>query len=293
MATQMLALGRTTGSTWGATFKNARQIYTAIVRPAIVFGSPIWHTPSVDGGLTNMTKKLGIIQNVGLRKVTGAYKATPIRELQVEAAIPPIQIYLDSMIFSHLNTEKMPGETSVKDKRWQEIQKICERTRRKMHVRARVVTPGIAKRKWRETWAGGPLKAFTDPIIRLQGTSTPSLPCVLRDSPEVIKERTEDFWIRWDPGSAGRSSPQIPNWPQDSAEATRKSSQSSKLGASSDADKLQWFPSLPEQKTGSWNRVRHVRVRYREGDSKACCGPLSLVRGEGGATQGSPGDDRL
>ena len=67
-----------------------------------------------------------------------------------------------------------------------------------MHVRARVVTPGIAKRKWRETWAGGPLKAFTDPIIRLQGTSTPSLPCVLRDSPKAIKERTENFWIRWE-----------------------------------------------------------------------------------------------
>lgn len=39
---QMQAMSRLTQSTWGATFKKSKLIYSAIVRPALTYGSSIW-----------------------------------------------------------------------------------------------------------------------------------------------------------------------------------------------------------------------------------------------------------
>src|SRR3979411_1675998 len=44
--TQIGALGRTTASTWGASFLRARQVYSAVVRPAMAYGAAVWHTPT-------------------------------------------------------------------------------------------------------------------------------------------------------------------------------------------------------------------------------------------------------
>ena len=43
LATQMLALQRTTASTWGATMLKARQVYQAVVRLAMVYRALAWH----------------------------------------------------------------------------------------------------------------------------------------------------------------------------------------------------------------------------------------------------------
>jgi hypothetical protein len=43
MDTQMLALQRTTASTWGATMPEARQIYQAVVRAAMSYGALVWY----------------------------------------------------------------------------------------------------------------------------------------------------------------------------------------------------------------------------------------------------------
>ena len=43
---QMLALQRTTASTWGATMPKARHVYQAVVRSALAYGSPVWHQPA-------------------------------------------------------------------------------------------------------------------------------------------------------------------------------------------------------------------------------------------------------
>ena len=40
-------LFRTTASTWGAIFASARQIYSAVVRPALAYGAAIWHSPQL------------------------------------------------------------------------------------------------------------------------------------------------------------------------------------------------------------------------------------------------------
>lgn len=44
MTTQTQALTKLTASTWGATFMRARQVYSAMVRPAITYGSTVWYS---------------------------------------------------------------------------------------------------------------------------------------------------------------------------------------------------------------------------------------------------------
>ena len=42
METQILGLTAIAKSTWGATLNKARQVYLAVVRSAMVYGSNIW-----------------------------------------------------------------------------------------------------------------------------------------------------------------------------------------------------------------------------------------------------------
>ena len=97
---QIGALTRVTASTWGASFIRARQVYTAVVRPALTYGAAIWHTPTKNQSRTaqGVAAKLRTIQNKCLRTVTGAYRATPISTLEVEAYVPPIDLFLDSRL---------------------------------------------------------------------------------------------------------------------------------------------------------------------------------------------------
>ena len=93
----MYALTRTTASTWGATLIKARQLYIAIIRSAIGYASPIWFTTSKTLGKRGQTaRKLATEQNRALRTVTGAYRATRIRQLETEAYVPPIDIWLEA-----------------------------------------------------------------------------------------------------------------------------------------------------------------------------------------------------
>ena len=96
MSGQTQGLYRVIASTWGATFRHARQVYSVVVRSALCFGAPAWHKPSEDPakvqGLANQLEKH---QNGCLRTVAGAYKATPIRQLETETFIPLLATYLN------------------------------------------------------------------------------------------------------------------------------------------------------------------------------------------------------
>jgi hypothetical protein len=92
MKTQIIALTRTTASTWGATLIKSRQIYTSVIRSALAYGAPLWHRPdprpvSNRRGLAREFRK---VQNDGLRRILGAFKATPARQLETEAYVPPL-----------------------------------------------------------------------------------------------------------------------------------------------------------------------------------------------------------
>ncbi len=97
MDTQMLALQRTTASTWGATMPKARQVYQAVIRSALLYRASIWHQPSV-GKPKGPAARLQKQQNQGLRTVLGAYRATPARMLETELYVPPLDLWLNGQI---------------------------------------------------------------------------------------------------------------------------------------------------------------------------------------------------
>ena len=97
MVKQSMALTKISTSTWGASFARARQVYTAVVRPAMTYGSIVWHTPKDVNRNKSITSNLAVIQNRCLRTVAGAFKATPIPVLEAETHIVPIDVYLDQL----------------------------------------------------------------------------------------------------------------------------------------------------------------------------------------------------
>ena len=94
---QSKALTKISTSTWGATFPKARLVYTAVVRPAMTYGSTIWHTPKDIKKSNGISNKLAVIQNKCLQTIAGAFKATPIPVLEAETYIAPIDIHLDQL----------------------------------------------------------------------------------------------------------------------------------------------------------------------------------------------------
>jgi hypothetical protein len=99
MGPQSQALLHTTASTWGATLAKARQIYTAVIRSSIAYAAPIWHKPpNCATKPCGPASKLQKHQNQCLRIVTGAYKATPIRQLETESFIPPLDLWLNGRL---------------------------------------------------------------------------------------------------------------------------------------------------------------------------------------------------
>jgi len=98
-ATQSFAISRISTSTWGASFKMARLVYSSVVRPAITFSASVWYTPQgIETARKTIDRKLETLQNKSLRTVLGAYRAVNTRILEKEAAIPPISVVLAAQI---------------------------------------------------------------------------------------------------------------------------------------------------------------------------------------------------
>ena len=93
---QSMTLTKISTSTWGATFSKARQVYTAVVCPAMTYGSSIWHIPK-DIKKSSSSDKLAILQNKCLQTIAGVFKATLISILEAETFIAPIDIHLDQL----------------------------------------------------------------------------------------------------------------------------------------------------------------------------------------------------
>lgn len=99
MESQGQALTVIAGSTWGSTLQKARQVYAAVVKPAMTYSAAIWHAPpkTTETKMTHV-KKLAMEHNKCLRTVQGAYKATPTAVLEAESCMPGIQVALDQTI---------------------------------------------------------------------------------------------------------------------------------------------------------------------------------------------------
>ena len=101
IAIQGLVLKCLTGSIQRATFQKARVVYSIVIRLILIFAAPVQYSP---GNTSESTKKhvqkLTVVQNDYLRTVLGAYRATPVPVLEVEAVIPSIQLQLDKIVMN-------------------------------------------------------------------------------------------------------------------------------------------------------------------------------------------------
>lgn len=105
MASQSLALTKIAASTWEATLNKARQVYTAVVRPAMTYGAPISHTPKEPNRKSvGPIAKLVTLQNKCLRSITGAYKATNTKVLEAESGVVQLDLHLNQADLRSRNT---------------------------------------------------------------------------------------------------------------------------------------------------------------------------------------------
>ena len=132
-----------------------------VIRPMLTFAAPIWHHPrGIEGFSRKPSKKLTKIQNECLRRVTGAYKATPIPVLEAEASIAPLEYQLDKLVLQH---QALRGTHPATKEGNERIARYFQGSRGRK--RKRGPTPTVTK----EAWA---LKALKEKSWDLAATST-------------------------------------------------------------------------------------------------------------------------
>src|SRR6516162_542342 len=98
LSTQNFALTRLAASAWGCSLARAREIYTKVIRGAVAYGASAFHTPTTEGKPKGATRGLMAAQTRCLRTIAGAYKATPVRSLETETWVPPLDLYLNTRV---------------------------------------------------------------------------------------------------------------------------------------------------------------------------------------------------
>ena len=156
MTTYANALTRLTGSTWGFPLIQGRQVYNAIVRPAMTYGAIAWHQPTADGrkATRGITPKLEVIQNKCLRVISGAFRATPVRALETLTFTPPLDLALSARVAAYRERTRETGLEQL-------ILKACSKVRRHLaqSIRATEVAIEIVGHPvpmplgWTKEWA--------------------------------------------------------------------------------------------------------------------------------------------
>ena len=113
--TQVQSISRLAQSTWGATFKKSKLLYSTLVRPALTYGSQIWAEAGPSGKIPErIVKPLRSIQRKFLKHVTGAYKSTSSRVLEHETSVLPIELYLKQRRVQHAGlSAKLPVQKTI------------------------------------------------------------------------------------------------------------------------------------------------------------------------------------
>ena len=120
---QMRSLTTIVGSTWGTCFASRR---ISVVRPTMTYAAPVWYaTTSTGKGKKWMQRELAKVQNEGLRRVLGAYRATSIPVLENEDQVPPLELVLDKTVLGQQTMENFCRRTRNNLQRWQ---KQCPNT---------------------------------------------------------------------------------------------------------------------------------------------------------------------
>ena len=97
--TRLASLGR------GLSLFALCQLYLACVTSIADYGSPIWWK-----GQAQFKRPLQALQNIGLRNILGVFKTAPIIPIEVEAALAPPSIRLNTSIRRYvLRALKLPS----------------------------------------------------------------------------------------------------------------------------------------------------------------------------------------
>ena len=78
----------------GLSFRALRQLYIACVTTIADFGVPLWYNNNKQGLLIRRYQNLEIM---AIRYMLGAFKGSPTRALELEAAIPPPEIRFEKL----------------------------------------------------------------------------------------------------------------------------------------------------------------------------------------------------
>ena len=98
MAAQTMAFTKISTSTWEAILNKARQVYTAVIHPAMTYRVAVWHlSKDIKVRGFGLATKLPSLQNKCLRSITGVYKAINTKVLKAESGVIPLDIYLDQI----------------------------------------------------------------------------------------------------------------------------------------------------------------------------------------------------
>ena len=97
MAT-FLGMQRLASTQKGLSFRAMRQLYIACVTTVADYGVPVWYRGNKQGKLLELYQRL---QNQALPKILGAFNKSPIRAMELEAAIPPPEIRFQKTCLSY------------------------------------------------------------------------------------------------------------------------------------------------------------------------------------------------
>jgi hypothetical protein len=143
--------------------EKARLVYLAVKRSAISYGAALWHrlVEKLQKKHRGPAAKLQKHQNSRLRQVLGAFKATHIRQLETEAYVPPLDLWLKGRIARfQARLEKTGLARQIKD--------VCAAARAQLRIRQRqgqgqtTSTPATARKQWVEKWIGQPVEQWDE-----------------------------------------------------------------------------------------------------------------------------------
>ena len=156
LAIQRRALTGIAASTWGCSLERAREVYTKVIRSAIAYGAVAYHAPTESGGKPKgIARSLMTKQSDCLRVVLGAYRATPVRQLEVEAGVPPLDIYLNSRVAANSQRLEDNGMAGLLRNVSSAVAGILRRRRQRRGRPPVYRRPDEEAQQWVRRWAGG------------------------------------------------------------------------------------------------------------------------------------------
>ena len=131
---------------WGADLSSLRCFYLAYIRSKIGYAAEIWSSCCKSQML-----RLCRIQNSALRLITGAVKTTPISAMEIEADVPPLDLFIESSILKkRVSAHFMPLDSPGRIHRCSAQLSFYQRSKRLLKER-KLILPSRSASAFSET----------------------------------------------------------------------------------------------------------------------------------------------